>query len=160
MVPVPILIDPSGKFAYASNENSNDVSAYSINPTTGALSALPAVMTRGGSVAMAMTQGTAVVTYTPKFAYAANYGPSNGVSAFTINPATGALTQVNTDVRGALGPCHHGSSLGQVRLPDPGDPVRNTHRQCLYLHGRRDDRSLDQHGGARSGRKQSCRHRR
>jgi YVTN family beta-propeller protein len=37
MYAFPVVVDPSGKFAYVANENSNTVQIYVINPTTGAL---------------------------------------------------------------------------------------------------------------------------
>jgi 6-phosphogluconolactonase (cycloisomerase 2 family) len=35
--PLNIVIDPAGQFAYVANENSNDISVYAIDATTGAL---------------------------------------------------------------------------------------------------------------------------
>jgi 6-phosphogluconolactonase len=35
--PISITVDPSGKFVYVANEFSNDISGYSVNPTSGAL---------------------------------------------------------------------------------------------------------------------------
>jgi len=35
--PLNIVIDPAGLFAYVANENSNDISVYALNSTTGAL---------------------------------------------------------------------------------------------------------------------------
>jgi 6-phosphogluconolactonase len=35
--PLSITVDPSGKFVYVANEFSNDISGYSVNPTSGAL---------------------------------------------------------------------------------------------------------------------------
>ena len=35
--PRGVVVDPSGKFVYAANEGSNNISAYSINATSGAL---------------------------------------------------------------------------------------------------------------------------
>jgi DNA-binding beta-propeller fold protein YncE len=35
--PVSLTVAPTGKFAYAANFNSNDVSVYTINPATVAL---------------------------------------------------------------------------------------------------------------------------
>lgn len=87
-----VSIDPSGKFAYVANYSSNTISAYSINASSGALTALPTIAGRPGATSIAMTKGTAAVTYTPKFAYVANF-TGNSVSAFTIN-ANGALTAV------------------------------------------------------------------
>jgi 6-phosphogluconolactonase (cycloisomerase 2 family) len=35
--PVSIAIDPSGQWAYVANDNSNDISVYAVDATTGAL---------------------------------------------------------------------------------------------------------------------------
>jgi len=91
--PYSVTVDPSGKFAYAANVNSSNVSVYSINASTGALTVLPTIAGRSGNIAMAMTRGATAVSYTPKFAYAANYS-SNDVSAYTVNAGTGALTPI------------------------------------------------------------------
>jgi 6-phosphogluconolactonase (cycloisomerase 2 family) len=37
--PYSVTVDPSGKFAYAANFNSNNISVYTIDQTTGALTA-------------------------------------------------------------------------------------------------------------------------
>ena len=71
------------------NENgSSNVSAYTINATTGALTPVP-----GSPFEAGLRPFSVVVDPTGKFAYVANYG-SNNVSAYTINAATGALTPV------------------------------------------------------------------
>ena len=70
--------------------------AYSIDAATGGLDRLlPTVKGRNGNIAMAMSKGTAAVTYTPKFAYVANRGSDN-ISAYSIDASTGALTSVGT----------------------------------------------------------------
>jgi YVTN family beta-propeller protein len=43
--PTSIAIDPSGKFAYVTNSNSNDVSMYSIDAATGALTQIGTIGT-------------------------------------------------------------------------------------------------------------------
>jgi hypothetical protein len=68
---------------------------YTINPTTGALTAGTAVAAGGGPYSV-------TVDPTGKFAYVANY-VSNNVSAYTINPTTGALT-AGTAVAAGTGP--------------------------------------------------------
>src|SRR6266853_3546027 len=91
--PAWLTVDPSGKFLYVSGETSNDVTMYSINGTSGVLTTLGTVRARPGARAIAISSGTAAVTYTPKFAYAANL-QSNNVSAFRINSGSGTLTPV------------------------------------------------------------------
>jgi DNA-binding beta-propeller fold protein YncE len=36
-LPVSVAIDPSGSFAYVANDNSNDISVYAVDVTTGVL---------------------------------------------------------------------------------------------------------------------------
>jgi 6-phosphogluconolactonase (cycloisomerase 2 family) len=102
--PVSVTVDPSGRFAYVVNENNHDksVSIYGIDPNTGGLTGLGSVPQRApngltNQNAMAITKGTAPVSYTPQFAYVANAGAPNGsnnVSGYTIDPVTGALTAI------------------------------------------------------------------
>jgi len=37
LLPASIVLDPSGQFAYVANDNSNDISVYAVDSTTGAL---------------------------------------------------------------------------------------------------------------------------
>src|SRR3990167_2114526 len=79
----------STALVYVVNQGSANVSAYTINSTTGALAeALPRANT--GSV----PKGIAV-NRAGTFAYVTN-GGGNTVSAYTINATTGALTAVGT----------------------------------------------------------------
>jgi len=85
LLPTSVTVDPTGKFAYVANQGSNNISAYTINRTTGGLSVQ--------TTFAAGTQPVSVtVDPTGQFAYVANFG--GGVSAYTINAATGALTPV------------------------------------------------------------------
>ncbi|NJN36005.1 MAG: lactonase family protein [Nitrospiraceae bacterium] len=70
---------------YVANGASNDVSGYSMNPTTGALTALT------GSPFSGVTNPTAIaISPNSALTYVANQGGS--IAAFTINSATGVLT--------------------------------------------------------------------
>jgi 6-phosphogluconolactonase (cycloisomerase 2 family) len=93
--PYGVTIDPSGKFAYVANQGSNDVSTYGINPD-GTLTIAGRSAGRSGNLAIAMTHGTAAVTYTPKFAYTANQ-TSSDISAYSIG-STGLLTSLGASV--------------------------------------------------------------
>lgn len=97
--PQSIALDPAGQFAYVANGGCADafagnVSMYTINPTTGALTSI-------GSPAPA-DFGPHSVTVDPsgKFAYVANDGAfevtGGSVSMYTINATTGALTSAGT----------------------------------------------------------------
>lgn len=82
--PTAVAIDPSGRFAYVTNYDSNDVSAYSINTSSGALTQVPG--SGRGPLLMAIDPAG--------FAYVTNQGPGT-VSAYTINADTGALKKVS-----------------------------------------------------------------
>src|SRR5215470_7173721 len=92
-----LLLHPSGNFLYASNLNSptGSISAFSINPTTGALtqiagSPFPTVGSFPGPSIMANDPAG-------KFLYVSLSGTANAnnqVAAFTVNSSTGALTPI------------------------------------------------------------------
>jgi 6-phosphogluconolactonase (cycloisomerase 2 family) len=100
-----VAVDPTGKFVYVTaaygysglGDLTGSVSAYTINPTTGALTEI------SGSPWPAQI-GAGFVTVDPsgKFVYVANYFGSGvypyifgSVSVYSINPTTGALTEIN-----------------------------------------------------------------
>jgi YVTN family beta-propeller protein len=108
-----VTVDPSGKFAYVTStgdaeDSDGSVSTFTINPTTGALTA-----TTGGIIGTGL-DGTpgfySSMAFVPsgKFAYAADggclgcgFGTSSTVSMYTIDATTGALTSVGTIAAGA-----------------------------------------------------------
>ena len=86
---ISVTVDPTGKFAYVTTESdppgsAGNVSMYTINAATGALTSI-------GTVAAGTNPISVAVDPTGKFAYVANSG-SNNVSMYTINATTGALT--------------------------------------------------------------------
>jgi len=85
------------KFAYTANSGSNNISVYTINQTTGALTYVTSAAT--GSYPVSVT-----IDASGQFAYAANYG-DNTISVYTINQTTGALTLVTTGSAGAGPQC-------------------------------------------------------
>jgi 6-phosphogluconolactonase (cycloisomerase 2 family) len=93
-----VAVDPSGKFAYVVNENAGpagNVSMYTINATTGAL-------TSTGTTAAGTDPVSVAVDSAGKFAYVVNEnaGSVGSVSMYTINAATGALTSTGTIAAG------------------------------------------------------------
>ena len=90
--PYAVSVDPSGQFVHVSNFGSNDISVYTIDAATGALTAAGKIRTRTGPVSIAMSRGINAVTYTPQFAYTANFNSVPDVSVYTIDPLTGLLT--------------------------------------------------------------------
>jgi 6-phosphogluconolactonase (cycloisomerase 2 family) len=82
-----VAVNPAGSFLYAANVTSkNDLAAYAITPSTGAIAL--------GSTVGAETLPLAVaVDPMGQFVYAANDGSAD-VSVYTVDSATGALTAV------------------------------------------------------------------
>jgi 6-phosphogluconolactonase (cycloisomerase 2 family) len=83
--PIPIAIDPTGRFLYVGNEDDSpggDVSGYTINADTGALTAMAGspFLSQSGAFTIALAPSG-------KFGYVTQ--PSSGVTAFSINPTTG-----------------------------------------------------------------------
>lgn len=81
-----MAFDPNGRFAYVTNQNSSNVSAYSIDATSGALTPVA-----GSPFAAGAGPSSVAVDPTGKFAYVTNAGSDN-ISAFTINATSGVLT--------------------------------------------------------------------
>src|SRR5208337_3642756 len=75
-------------FAYVADSGSNNVSAYAINPNTGALTPVGAAISSGRNPYGIEADPTG------KFVYVANNGSAN-VSAYAINSSTGALTAIS-----------------------------------------------------------------
>jgi 6-phosphogluconolactonase len=94
--PLSVAVNPSGQFTYVANYCNGcngKISAYTINSSTGALSAV------AGSPFLA-GKDTLWVTVDPsgQFVYVTNenfYGASGNVSAYTIDQSTGALRAVS-----------------------------------------------------------------
>jgi 6-phosphogluconolactonase (cycloisomerase 2 family) len=91
--PTSLVAEPSGKFLYALNSGNETIVTYAIDPANGKLTQLKSVRTHGQGAAIALSSGNTAVTYTAKYAYVAN-SSGNSVSAYSINPATAALTSV------------------------------------------------------------------
>jgi 6-phosphogluconolactonase len=76
------------QFAYVANAGDNTVSAYTLDATTGALTALPGFPVGAGTSPFAI-----VGTQDRKYVFVGNEG-SNDISAFAVNFASGVLTPV------------------------------------------------------------------
>src|SRR5260370_3738943 len=98
--PIAIAVDPLGRFAYAPNLNTNTISMYAINATTGVLSPIGT-----GSVAAGTHPIAIAIDPSGKFLYASNNGSSN-ISLYSINATTGALSPIGagTIASGGSGP--------------------------------------------------------
>ena len=81
--------DPAGKFLYVANANDNVVAAFTIN-SSGQLANITGSPFGTGSFPVQLA-----VDPSGKFLYVSNFEDATGsISAYTIDPSTGALTQV------------------------------------------------------------------
>jgi 6-phosphogluconolactonase len=95
--PISLTIDSAGKFLYAANLGGNDVSAFSLDPTSG----VPTELTKPKSPFAAGSEPVfATIDSTGKFLFTANQGSRN-ISIFTIDASTGGLT--NGAIAAAVG---------------------------------------------------------
>jgi hypothetical protein len=105
-------------FAYVANNNSNNVSAYTIDGATGALTPIP-----GSPFPAGLYPDSVTVDPTGQFAYVANAG-SNNVSAYTIDGTTGALTPVpGSPFAAGVGPISVTTTAGPQ--PPPATAAKN-----------------------------------
>ena len=94
VIPVQIEVEPTGKFAYATNYGSDNVTAYIIDPETGALTESKTITARAGPRSIAFVVGDKPVEYLPQFAFVLN-SASSSVSVFGVDKATGRLKFIN-----------------------------------------------------------------
>jgi len=83
--PIALAVDRSGKYFYAGNTQDSTLSAFTIDPATGALSPMA-----WSPMPLAGWAGNSTIDASGKFLYLGGMG----VSGFLIDPATGGLTSV------------------------------------------------------------------
>jgi 6-phosphogluconolactonase (cycloisomerase 2 family) len=88
-MPASVAIDPTGRFLYTANSGSNDISGFSVDETTGALTPLG-----GGPVATGHHPISATVDYSGRFLFVVSDTDAS-VSTYTIDPSSGALAPVS-----------------------------------------------------------------
>ncbi len=84
-----IVVDPSGKFVYASNRGPDTIAAFEVDSTTGALKLVEQVPTKG------KTPRNFALDPTGRFLWVANQ-ESNSIVVFRVDPKTGRLTDTGT----------------------------------------------------------------
>ncbi len=88
--PSGVAVSPSGAFVFVTNSGSNDVDAYTLAASTGALTPVT------GNPFPASTQPVSIaVDPSARYVYVANKG-ANSVSIFTIDTGTGKLNSAGT----------------------------------------------------------------
>lgn len=92
--PVSVTVDPAGRFVYVANRDANNISAFTIDVTSGALAPVP-----GSPFGTGSSPNSVVVEPSGHFLYVAlgssDVTSGNGITAFRINSATGALNPVS-----------------------------------------------------------------
>jgi 6-phosphogluconolactonase (cycloisomerase 2 family) len=115
--PQALTADPAGKFLYIANNpinisSADDLPAFAVDPSSGALSAVPGSPFTTGSLEAPVTLA---VDSSGKFLYVADQDGSqvggNNISGFSVNSATGALTS------GSQAMCDAGLTSGVVTDP-------------------------------------------
>ncbi len=102
--PMCVAVDPTGKFAYVANEGSDTISAFTVDATTGALTSLaPSPTYPTGRFPCSIT-----FDLSGKFIYVGNkntqlYSEKTNISAFSMDPGTGALTALAGSPYGTSG---------------------------------------------------------
>ncbi len=100
-LPDSVEVDPRGIYVYVANYNANDVSAYTIDRSTGNATQI------SGATTYAVDAGPTCILIEPaeaRFVYTTNFLGST-VSGLSLNPATGALAPVqNTPFKAAAQP--------------------------------------------------------
>ena len=95
--PIALAMHLSGKFLYAANNGSNTITAYTVDPATGALSAIDADTVTAGVQYFAATAPVALaINPSGSYLYVLDNAVSS-ISAFSIDPSTGRLTSIDAD---------------------------------------------------------------
>ncbi|MCU7797827.1 MAG: lactonase family protein [Candidatus Thiodiazotropha sp. (ex Myrtea spinifera)] len=94
--PISITVDPLGEFVYVANRSTQNVTPYTINQSTGALTA-------GTNVATELNPQAITVDPSGRYVYVTN-GDSSSVSGYAIDATTGALTSTSLTATTGLFP--------------------------------------------------------
>jgi 6-phosphogluconolactonase (cycloisomerase 2 family) len=100
--PVAIVIEPTGKFLFVADQQSDEISEFRISKGTGVLAAnsQTTISTGANPSWLAFRAGTSTISATSgmlNFLYVANLGAST-ISVFSFDSTVGVLGQVNAPV--------------------------------------------------------------
>jgi 6-phosphogluconolactonase len=101
--PVQVTVDAAGQFVYVYSFGTADIWVYSIESGTGYLSKVSEIRTMPMSQ-MAIVPGSAGLTFTPTQLYVTNTTGSGTITQFTIDPATGNLSNLSAPVAAGVNP--------------------------------------------------------
>jgi 6-phosphogluconolactonase (cycloisomerase 2 family) len=135
LIPQQLVVDPTGRFVYVTNNQSEDITAFSVDPASGALTELP-----GSPFAIGATPVVAGIDSTARFLYVFAASAVNGVQQellyeYIIDSVTGVLTAASSSpttwesqpgpsyVSIAFNPAGNYAYLGQVVGDNLGAPT-------------------------------------
>jgi YVTN family beta-propeller protein len=98
-VPTSLWMAPAGRFAYVTNYSSHDITPYTVDDASGALTVGETFWARPGPRALAFVAGDRPVEFEPQSVYVAN-SADNTLTAYRVN-ATGVPTATATAPTGA-----------------------------------------------------------
>lgn len=110
-----VALQAQAQYAYVSNNGSNDVTVYQVDPSTGQLQPVGSAPAGSGpqAVAVAPTADPSLFAVTGQPVFVVNEG-SDTVSIYTVNPANGQLTPVGQ-------PAPTGDSPQAIAVTPQGD---------------------------------------
>jgi 6-phosphogluconolactonase (cycloisomerase 2 family) len=93
-----VVVEPSGKYLYATNQSEGKIYAFSIDPSTGLLAGVTVSSTQGWVAAPGPSPSALAVDISGQYLYCVTTPtPGSGtISIYSINLSTGFLTLVNT----------------------------------------------------------------
>jgi len=96
--PSSIVIEPSGKYLYATNQSMNMIFAFTIDPSTGVLTAVQTTMTQHQVANTDPSPVALAVDVSGQYLYCVNLGTSDSgtIDIFSIDLSTGFLTSVGS----------------------------------------------------------------
>jgi 6-phosphogluconolactonase len=92
--PRHLVFSPSGKFLYVVNELNSTVTGYAYDAKTGGMT--PVQTLSSGATAPKNTAGEILISQAGKFLYVSNRGTDNSIAVFSVDPASGKLTFVQS----------------------------------------------------------------
>src|SRR5205085_9710036 len=99
--PSALLMDSVGLYLFAANAAANEIGIFNVNGD-GSLSFLRSVRSRSGPASLVATQG-ARPRHLPMFAEIASNPAGGGSSSYSVDPASGGLSLVDTAPTGPEG---------------------------------------------------------
>ena len=94
-----VVVEPTGRYLYATNQSQGQIFAFSINPSTGLLSALRTGLPYGEAADPGASPSALAVDISGKYLYCL-FTPSTGsgfIAVYSIDLSTGFLTLVQTE---------------------------------------------------------------